>query len=101
MNGARLQLPTDNGLYRVVTSDPGMDQQPRRIDFQIFAVHTERCAVVFDTDTRPFAAWSNVTLPLCDAIQPVLTPPLWHLLGIGKRLEHAFRRRGDEDFPNY
>jgi hypothetical protein len=47
MNGAGLQFPTDNGLQQAApTRNPGMDQQARWIDLQIFAVYPKRCAII-------------------------------------------------------
>src|SRR6266851_747414 len=39
VNGGGLELPADDGFERsAITRDPGMDEQVRRVDLQIFAV---------------------------------------------------------------
>jgi len=55
MNGAGLQFSTDNGLQQAApTRNPGMDQQARWIDLQIFAVYPKRCAIIAHTPLDHF-----------------------------------------------
>src|SRR5258708_6319783 len=102
VNAGGLELPPDDSFERAaITRDPGMDEEARRVDFQIFAVDAKRCSVGTDAHARPFAARTQIALPLCNAIHALLAPPLRQLVGIGDGLEDACRRRGDKDFCEY
>jgi hypothetical protein len=102
MNRLRLELPPHNGGHLAApTRDPGLHQQARRIDLQIFAFHAERRTIRAHAEAPIFAARAEISVPLRDAIQAFLSPPLRRLRGIGNRLEDTLRWRGNEDFRNY
>jgi hypothetical protein len=59
---SRLEFPADDGVERVgPTGFPGVNQQARRIDLQVFAFHTESFAVGGDAAADPFSAGTKIT----------------------------------------
>ena len=73
-----------------------MVQQAGRIHFQIFALDREGRTVSVGADARPSSARAKIRFPRGDAMYPVLTPPLGHLVRVRNRFEHPSRRRRDE-----
>jgi hypothetical protein len=47
----------------------GMNQQPRRIDLHVFALHAERLAVFADAEARPLAAHTQIGTPLGNGVK--------------------------------
>ena len=99
MNRVGRELPAHSGLPSTApTCNPGVGQQARWIDLEIFALDAERDAVGADPEARPFASGAEIASPFGDAIHALLAPPLGHLLGISDCREDTFRRSGDENF---
>src|SRR5713226_1529355 len=98
MHSVRLKFPAHHSLERAgPTGNPGMDQQAGWIHFQVLSLDRKGCAISVGTDARPFSAGAKIRFPRGDAMYPVLTPPLGHLVGVGNCFEYPSRRRRDED----
>ena len=89
--GAR--VPSDDGFLRAtVAGDPGVDEQARGIDFEIFAFDVECLAV--GADCRRCATCRRGGGPWCDSVtryRPACPHHLRELVGIGDGLEDAGR----------
>src|SRR5215467_10926457 len=94
----RLKLPSHNGPGAIVAAIPGMDEQTRRIDFEIFPLDPESPAVGANAVAAPLATGAHVHGGFGDVIKAVLPPPLGKLCWIADRLKNTSRRSGDEDF---
>ena len=87
-----LQLPTHDGFERAaIAANPGMDEQARRIDLQVFALHAKRRAIGSDAYAQPFATRTQIDFPLRDVVHAGLTPPSRRLLRIGDGFEDTGR----------
>src|SRR5690242_15738092 len=75
-----------------------MNQQPRRVDFEIFTFHVKAFAIGAHSVTAPFAARANINAGLGYVVKTVLAPPFGKLAWIADRLEDTGRRGRDEDF---
>ena len=84
-----VRVPSDTDRLQISTParDPGVDEQARRIDFEILAVHPKRLAVGALTYARPLASGTDVGLPLSNSIHALLTPPARNLGRIGDRVK--------------
>jgi hypothetical protein len=61
MNIARLELPAHDCVTEIgIAGIPGVNEQARRIDFEIFAADAERLAVLADAFCQSFSADTNV-----------------------------------------
>src|SRR5215469_10636753 len=90
------QFPSDGSPHITGPAcDPCVDQQTRRVDFQIFANHFEAVALTIHSGTAPLSSSTQVAAKLLAAVDSSLPPPLHHLRGIDKRLEHALWRCSD------
>src|SRR5882724_10260005 len=99
MHRVWLQFPADHGLERNgPTGSPGMDQQARRIHFQVLSLDRKGRAVSVGAYARPFTAGAKIRFPCGNAMYPVLTPTLGHLVGVGNCFEHTGRWRSNEYF---
>src|ERR1700722_11139235 len=103
VNGLRLEFPADDGfdVGAAPTGDPGVDQEARRIDFEIFAVDAESGAVDADAVAGPLATDADVGFAFGEVIHVASAPPARHLGSVGDGLEDAGRRRGDETFAGH
>src|ERR1700684_4391044 len=99
MSALRHELPADDGWNRAhPAADPGVYEQARGIDFEVFALDAEGFAVDADAVAGPFAADAKVGFPFFNAVHVACAPPLRHLVRVSDGLEDAGRRRGDENF---
>src|SRR5215469_16247831 len=94
----RLELPADHGLLRAgIAADPGMHQQSRWIDFEIFPFHIKCLAVGADSIATPLAPGPKIHGGRGNTVETFLSPPARELGWITDRLKNARGRRGDED----
>src|SRR4029077_12290721 len=103
---AGCKFPADYGASRLVAvpiGDPGIHEQPRRIEFENLANGLE----YVDSIDGHGGAGLVLEMPAATATRihlPKLTraglagPPLHQLIRLGERLKHALRRRRDFDF---
>src|SRR5580658_5928992 len=60
----RREFPTDCGFEIAgPAGDPGVNQQARRVDFQVLATHMERAAIRPDALAAPAATYPQIALP--------------------------------------
>src|SRR5262249_20468571 len=71
---------------------PSEDQQARAFNAPILADHAERPPAHADASHHPSTAGAQVGLHVRGLEPPLGTPPFHSLVGIGQRLEDAFRR---------
>src|SRR5437588_12328750 len=82
MNRVGRELPAHSGLPSTApTCNPGVGQQARWIDLEIFALDAERDAVGADPEARPFASGAEIASRFWDTIHARLAPLLGHFLG--------------------
>jgi hypothetical protein len=78
-----------------------VDQQARRIDFQVLAAYAELLSISTDATAEPLASNPHVGFSLGEAVLAFLAPPLRGLRGVADCLEDAGRWSGNEDFYFY
>lgn len=97
----RFQLPANRGLHIArPAGNPRMDEQARRIDFQIFASRFKCAAVGAHSGFAPLPPGAQIVLKLRAAIDARMPPPAQHLAGIDQRLKYALWRRTDRDLAD-
>src|SRR5260370_16268925 len=75
VNAGGLEFPADDSFERAaITRDPGMDEQARRVDFQIFAIDAKRCSIVTHAPAPPFSAPPPIPLPPFNWFPSLLSP---------------------------
>jgi hypothetical protein len=99
VNVARFEFPAHNCVVEIgETGLPSMNQQPRRINFEVFASNAERLTVFADTLAQPFSADTNISFGGGETIESLIAPPFCGLARIGDGCEDASGRSGDKDF---
>ena len=98
MHALGFEFPANGGFQIArVTGDPGLDQEARRINFEVLAADLEGVAVGADARAFPFAVDTQVGFEIGDAVHLFLSPPLRELARVGDGLKDAGRRCGNED----
>src|SRR5437667_238187 len=83
---------------RLPVRKPCKGEQTRSIDLGVSSAYYERFPTDADAAHHPLAAGPQVRLHVRYLKSPFRTPPPHTFLGIGQRLENAFRRSLDRDF---
>lgn len=92
----RFEFPPNPRFYIAGPSRaPGREQEPWRIDFQVFANNFKWPPIAVYAHTPPHSTDAQIALEFRAAIDTRLTPPLHDLGGIDQGLKDPLRWRGN------